>query len=96
MAWTTKPGRLNLKLVRAVLKAVAAGEDIGLPVVSHPVRVARPEGGSVVTYTVCLIRDDEGTYMVTCRELPEVLVFEQCERQALIAAQAAIRRALAA
>jgi hypothetical protein len=82
--------------VRAERKALAAGGDLVLPVVSHTLQVVTPEGGPAAIYTVCLVRDDEGTYMVVCRELPEVLVFEQCERRALAAAQAAINRTLAA
>ena len=96
MAWKTRPARFNLKLVRAVRKALAKGEDLGLPVMSRPLAVAPPQGGPAETYTVRLVRDDEGTYMVTCHELPEVLAFEQCEKRALAAAQTAIGHALAA
>ena len=92
MAWTTKPVRFNLRLVRAVRKALVKGEDPVLPVVSHRLSVALPEGGSAATFNVCLVLDDEGTAMATCPELPDLLVFHDSEEQALAEAQAAIAR----
>jgi hypothetical protein len=46
-------------------------------------------------YTVCLVQDDEGTCLATCREVPGVLVFGQSEGGALAAEQAAVEEALA-
>ena len=89
MAWTTKPARFNLRLVRAVRKALAKGKEPVLPVVSHRHLVARPEGGSATTFDVCLVLDDDGTAMATRHELPDVLVFHDSQEQALAEAQAA-------
>ena len=96
MTWTTKPTRFNLKLVRSVRKALARGEDCGLAVEACPLFVRAPERERAELYTVSLVHDDEGTYMATCRELPEVLVFETSEGKAMAAAHAAIKQALAA
>ena len=95
MAWTTRPARFNLKLVRAVLKAVTRGEDCcGLAATSHHLLVTAPGTEQSDLYTVCLVQDDEGTCMATCREMPEVLAFDDSEGGAIAAAHAAIQNAL--
>jgi hypothetical protein len=97
MAWKTKPVRFNLKLVRAVQKALARGEDCcGLTAASYHLFVMAPEAERPELYTISLVRDDEGTCMATCRELPEVLAFEDSEAKAIATAHAAIKDALAA
>ena len=90
MVWTTRPARFNLRLVRAIRKALAKGERPVLPTVTRLLPVAPSEGGPAVICTVCLVCDDEGTYMATCLEVPSVLVFGDSEEQALTAAQGAI------
>lgn len=96
MAWKTRPARFNLKLVRSVRKALARGEDCGLEAEAYRLLVTALEAERSELYTINLVHDDEGTYMATCREVPEVLVFEDSEGDAVAAAQTAIRKALAA
>lgn len=96
MTWNTKPTRFNLKLVRSVRKALAKGEACGLDAKSYHLLAAAIEDGRQEIYTVWLVRDDEGTCMGLCPELPEVLVFEDSEGEAIAAVQVAIEEAFAA
>ena len=95
MAWKTKPTRFNLKLVRSVRKALANGESCGLEVTLCHLLAAIKEDGQEI-YSFWLVRDDEGTCMAICREMPEVLVFEESEGKAIAAANVAIKDAFAA
>ena len=97
MAWTIRPARFNLRFVRAVRKALAKGETIcGLEAKTYHLLVPMPGTERSELYTVWLVQDDEGTRMATSRELPEVLVFEDSEGEALAAARVAIEEVLAA
>ena len=95
MTRKTRPSHFNLKLVRAVRKALASGEDCGMAIESRPIFVTPPKTERSELYTIRLVHDDEGTYMATCREVPEVLVFENSEGDAVTAAHVAIKAALA-
>ena len=96
MAWKTKPTRFNLKLVRSVQKALSRGQDCGMPAASYQLSITDPNAERSETYRIWLVQDDEGTCMATCPEVPGVLVFEEGERNAVMAVQAAIKQARAA
>lgn len=97
MAWKIRPARFNLRFVRAMRKALANGEDCcGLVPETYHLLVSSPEAEQPARYTVCLVHDDEGTYMATCRELPELLVFESSKADVIATAHATIEEALAA
>jgi hypothetical protein len=96
MAWKIRPAHFNLRFVRAMRKALAKGETCcGLAIQTYHLLVTTPETKRSELFTACLVRDDEGTCMAICRELPEVLVFEQNEGDALAAVHAAIEEVLA-
>jgi len=97
MTWKVRPAHFNLRFVRAVRKALAKGEDCcGLAVQTYHLFVRAPEAERSELYTVCLVRDDEGTCMAICRELPDVFVFAESEGGVIAAAHTAIEEALAA
>jgi len=97
MTWKIRPARFNLRFVRALHKALVRGETCcGLEAQVYHLLVPVPGTERPELYTVCLVQDDEGTCMATCREVPEVLVFEESEGEALAAMQAAIEMAFAA
>ncbi len=47
-----------------------------------------------IPYTVQLAPDEQGAFLVTCRELPDHLTFGKTEREALAMAEVAIGKAL--
>jgi hypothetical protein len=95
MPWTSKRAQFDIKRIRALRKALAKGEDCGLETVFHQLSLTVPETDRAETYTVCLVHDEAGNYMATCRELPQVLAFDDSESGALAAARAAIKEAVA-
>ena len=96
MVWKSKPTRFNLKLVRAMRKALPLGDDLGMGTVRHRLSVSPPEGGPPRSYTVYLTCDDHGTYMALCCELPEVTAFAEDEGEVLRMTRQAVQEALAA
>ncbi|MFZ5811561.1 MAG: type II toxin-antitoxin system HicB family antitoxin [Thermodesulfobacteriota bacterium] len=50
----------------------------------------------MLAYRIELVRDDNGTFLATCPDLPEVTTFGEDEREALIHVEDAIEEALAA
>ncbi len=47
-------------------------------------------------FSIELTKDDNGTYLVTCQDLPEVTTFGEDESDALLRAQDAVEEAIAA
>jgi predicted RNase H-like HicB family nuclease len=92
-----KPTPLACKLVGLLKQAVATdGQTPQAPLV-HKFCIKRSPERSALTLTLVLWPDDVGrTFLITCRELPELLAFGEDEEEALEMGETAIREALAA
>ena len=90
---TTPLGRRLLGLMRI---AIATDGDQGLAAISHRLPIALPGRNVPMTFTVHLAPDDKGTFLVTCRELPDLTTFGRDEEEALEMAEESIREAIAA
>ena len=90
--WRTSADREG---AQALLRQAVATDD-GIAAISHRLPITPPDGGVPTTYTVHLAPDNKGTFLVTCRELPEVTTFGEDEEEALSMAEEAIREALEA
>ncbi len=92
MPWTSKRARFDIKRIRALRKALAKGKDCGLETVFHQLSLTVQDTDRSETYTICLVHDEAGNYMAMCRELPQIVAFDDSESGAL----AAVRRAVEA
>ena len=88
---STPLGRRMLRLMR--IDAMGEGKS-GLAALSHSIRIQNAANLPPTSYTVILASDDHGTFLVTCRELPEVTTFGENEEEALLMAELAIKEAL--
>ena len=91
MAQYGEPTPFALALVRRMRLSITADDDSGLPAISHRLPVAAPGGVAPLIFTVDLSPDQRGTFLVTCREVPEVLMFAEDEEKALAGAEQAIK-----
>lgn len=96
MAQSSRPTPWGRQLVRMLRQAVADEEGHGLPAISHRLPIATPDGKAPRIFTVDLSPDQEGTFLVTCREVPDVVMFTKDEEDALVRAEQAIREVLVA
>ena len=88
---STPLGRRMLRLMRIA----ATGEGkFGLAALSHSIWIQLAANGPPTSYTVFLAPDQHGTFLVACRELPEVTTFGGSEEEALLMAELAIQEAL--
>jgi hypothetical protein len=81
MARTNNPTRFGLKVVRALRKLLAVGDDLG--VASLSVAVPPSAGDLPTPHTVDLADDEQGTYMCRRRKLPRVAAFSGDDPEAL-------------
>jgi predicted RNase H-like HicB family nuclease len=91
---TTTP--LGRRLVRLMRMAGMTGQGVGLAPLSHRLFLPHEAGRPPSSFNVDLAPDDAGTFLVSCRELPEVMTFGRDEEEALEMARCAIMKALSA
>lgn len=96
MAQFSEPTPLSLCIVRMMSQAIAMKEEDGLALLSHRLPIQHVADRPPMTYTLDLVPDDHGAFLVTCRELPEVATSGDTEEQALVMAEQAIEKAVAA
>ena len=87
---------LGRRLVRLMRIAGTTAEGVCLAPLSHRIFLDHAVGHPPTSYNVDLAPDNAGTFLVTCRELPELLTFGENEEEALIMAHLAIEEALSA
>lgn len=75
---------------------MADEEGHGLRAISHRLPVTTTDGVAPKIFTVDLAPNQEGTFLVTCRELPDVVMLAEDEEKGLVRAEQAIREALEA
>lgn len=63
--------------------------------ISHRLPIVSPGRDVPMTFTIHLAPDERGTFLVTCRELPDLTSFGRDDEEALEAAEASISEALA-
>lgn len=63
--------------------------------ISHHIPLEHADGRPPTVYTVDLAPNAQGTFLVSCRELPEVVFSSMDEDEALTGAEMAYRRSLA-
>jgi hypothetical protein len=74
--------------------AIEVEDGTSLPALTHHILVQPVPGGPMIPYTVYLAPDEKGTFLVTCRELPDLLTFGKNEEEALEMAVVTIEEAL--
>lgn len=89
---TTDPSGAGLRFMGLLRTTIEDGT--ALAALSHRVLVRPVPHGPSIPYTVYLAPDERGTFLVTCRELPDLLTFGEDEDEALSMAQIAIEEAL--
>ena len=87
----TRVGRQFLGLLK---NAIAMEDGAGLGSISYRLPVASCDGRPPLTYTVYLTPNEDGSFLATCRELPEVTVLATGEEEALSMAEQAIKDTL--
>lgn len=96
MAQKNDPTPLGQRLVRLMRMASKKTDGVGLAAISHRLPIRHAANLPPKIYTVDLAPHDNGTFLVTCRELPEVATFGENEEEALAMAEIAIEEALSA
>lgn len=94
MALSSRPTPGMRELVRLLRRAVADEDGCGLPAISHRLPIATPDGRAARIFTVDLTPDQRGTFLVACRELPNILMFVEGEEEALASAEQTIKEVL--
>ncbi len=90
MPQPSDPTPSSKRLVALFRMAVATDEDSYLPALTYRLPVEVPRSEATFTYTVDLLPDAKGTFLVACRELPDLLTFGENEEDALAMAVLAI------
>ena len=96
MAQLSKPTPWGLKLVGLLRQAVTDSDGTGLPAISHRLAIAAPDCRAPAIFTLDLSPDQRGTFLVLCREVPDVVLFAETEEEGLTRAEQAIRDTLRA
>ena len=94
MPSTSKPSKVGLRFLGMLRNAIEVEDGTALAAICHRVLVQPVLSGPSMSYTVYLAPDDQGTFLVTCRELPDLLTFGEDEEEALSMAEIAIEEAL--
>ena len=92
----SKPSSVGLRFLGMLKNAVESEDGLGLAALCQHILVQPPCGGPLVSYTVYVSPDVRGTFLVTCKELPDLRIDCENEEEALSLAEAAIREALGA
>ena len=90
----SQPSSVGLRFLGMLRNAIDTEPGTAQAAISHRVLVQPRPGGPPISYTVYLAPDDRGTFLVTCRELPNLLTFGEDEDEALSMAQIALVEAL--
>jgi len=89
------PTTLGLEFVRAPRVTIANENGAGMAVLTHRLPIRSPNSPAPFTYTIDLAQDQDGLFLVTCRELPDVITAAEDESEALSLAHLAVLAALA-
>lgn len=96
MAQEINPSRPYRNIFRLMQRATATTDGFSIGTITHRIPIRHPAGDVPRTYTVYLTPDTNGTFVVTCRELPGILTSGEDEEEALDRAKEAIEEALGA
>ena len=88
------PTASGLNLVRAMKASIANENGMGIGVLTHRLPIRPPGSPAPLTFTRDLAQDQDGVFLVTCRELPDVITAAEDESEALSLAHLAILIAL--
>ncbi len=88
------PTALGLDLVRAMKAAIASENGAGFAALTHRLPIRSPDEPAPLTFTIDLTQDQDGLFLVTCRELPEVVTAAEDESLAVSLVQLEIMAAL--
>ena len=94
MTHQSKPLHSGRWLIQGIRRAFAMEDGVGRQVRSHHIPLEHADGRPPTVYTVDLARTARGTFVVSCRELPEVVFLSSDEGNALTGAEMAIEEAL--
>ena len=94
MSPKSTPFQAGLRVVDILREGIEVKDGRALAAIRHHVLVQPLPGGLPCPYTVYLAPDETGTFLVTCRELPDLLTFGEDEMEALKMAVVTIKDAL--
>ena len=82
------------KLIRMMSQAMSTQGGVCMAPISHHIPVVPEPGQPAIICTVDLAPTEQGTFLVTCREVPEVNISSPDESQGLARAELIIQLAL--
>jgi hypothetical protein len=83
MAQTHATTPVAQRFIGLLRQAISAEDGTRMAGVTHHLPIVPRGGGVPRTFTVDLAPDDKGTFLVSCRELPDLLTFGKDEDEAL-------------
>lgn len=83
------------RVLKELRQAITADAHFGLPALTYRVPVEAPDGRRPLIFTVDLAPHGRGTFLVTCREVDQVVLLAEDEEEALSDAMQAIKELLA-
>ncbi len=94
MAHEIRPTALGEELVRMMQAGISSGEGGDIPVISHRIPVQLAASGPPTVFTVLLSPDEDGGFLATCGDVPDLIVYGADEAEALELAEMTIVEAL--
>lgn len=94
MAHSNKPTPWAREVVRLLRQVVTDDDGNGLPAISHRLPIVTPDSRAPAIFTLDLSPDQHGTFLVICREVPDIVLFAETEEEGLTKAEQAIRETL--
>ena len=92
----SKPSSVGRKFIGMLRNAIEREDRDALGAICHHLPIPRPGDGPPAVFRVYLSPNTNGSYLATCRELPDVAAIGETEEDALELAQGAIEEALGA
>jgi hypothetical protein len=94
MPQPSRPTPWGRKLIGLLREVVADKDGSGLPAISHRLPIATPDSAVPGMFTLDLSPDQQGAFLVVCREVPDLVLLAKTEEEALARAEQAIREAM--
>ena len=82
------------RFIRLLRQTISTEDGTCIAGITHHLPIVPRDGGVPRTFTVYLAPDSKGSFLVSCRELPDLLTFGATEEEALAMAEVVIREAL--
>lgn len=96
MAQERKPTPMARRIVRLLAHTISTEEGACVAPLVQRLQLTDLPRGVPASYTLHLTSEGQGTFLVTCRELPDLEIYAKDEDEALAMAEQRIREAVAA